>query len=129
MNKPWSDQNIVVILFQMGKLKKYKGFYLMITFAIFWVSFASIIQFHISKIHGNDFARTIEFVKTLDHQNLKKDTKVCFKTNFNSSSWIVDESTVFTHFFQYSKAFVRNISEQPMLICLETPTLRGPPAI
>ncbi len=101
----------------------------MITFAIFWVSFASIIQFHISKIHGNDFTRTIEFVKTLDHQNLKKDSKACFKTNFNSSSWIVDERSVFTQFFQYSKILAQNISEQPTLICLEIPTLRGPPSI
>lgn len=101
----------------------------MVAFAIFWISFASIIQFHISKIHGTDLTSAIEFVKSADQKSLNKDPKVFYKPDLNTGSWMIEEKGSFALFNLVQKTMVLRSSEAISHICIDLHSLRGPPSI
>lgn len=112
----------------MKQMKSFKGIYLMVAFAIFWVSFASIIQFHLSQIHGEDFTSTIEFVKS-DSKSLKTDPKVKYHSDLNTDLLLVDENESNTLYIQLQKSLVGSISESVSHLCANDISLRGPPSL
>lgn len=110
-------------------MNNFKGIYMMIAFAIFWVSFASIIQFHISKIHGKDLTATVEFVKSADHHSLKKYSKLFHQYDINDSVFIADENESKSHFNQLQKTLILVKSETNSRHCIKVHSLRGPPTV
>lgn len=111
----------------MNRLKSFKGIYLVIAFAIFWISFASIIQFHISKIHGEDLTATVEFVKSADQQSLVKNPKVFHHSDLNAGMLMVNENESNTLYDQLQKTLILLKSESISHICVKAHGLRGPP--
>lgn len=113
----------------MNNQRKQNGFNLGLAFAILWVSFASIIQFHVERMHGDNVFESIEFIKTENKTSSKKDTILCLKMDFHSdvfaSETIVNKSThtAFTLFTNLS------ISTPAKQVYIDTQCLRGPPAI
>jgi hypothetical protein len=56
---------------------------LIIAFAIFWVSFAAIINFHIQEHHGIDALGQLEFIKVDSKKSFKKSSNLVYKKSFN----------------------------------------------
>jgi hypothetical protein len=113
----------------MNKMKKFKGIYLMIAFAIFWISFASIIQFHLSKIHGEDLTATVVFVKSADQHSLVKNPKVFHHSDLNDGILLVDEKDSHTLYNLLRKTRILLKSESISHLCIEIHSLRGPPTL
>ncbi len=111
----------------MNRMKNYKGIYLVIAFAIFWISFASIIQFHLSKIHGEDFTTTIVFVKSADQHSLVKNPKLIHHSDLNDGILVVNENESNSLFNQLQKTLILLKSESISHLCVELHSLRGPP--
>lgn len=108
-------------------MKTYKGIYLLIAYAIFWISFASIIQFHLSKIHGEDLTATVEFVKSADHHSLIKNPKYIHHSDLNAGLLMVNENESNSIFNQLKKTLILLKSESISHLCVEVHSLRGPP--
>lgn len=113
----------------MIKVKSLKGIYLMIAFAIFWISFASIIQFHLSKIHGEDFTATVVFVKSADQHSLVKNPKVVYHSVLNAGMLAVNENESNAFFNQLQSTLKLLKSESISHVCVEVHSLRGPPSV
>lgn len=109
----------------MNNKKKQNNFYLAVAFAILWISFASIIQFHMERIHGRSHMASIEFLKTENQVSFKDSSTLSFKIDLNSG--ILDTDVI--EFRLNSYAFLVNKNFSPKLIQadLEVPNQRGPP--
>ncbi len=111
----------------MNNNRKQNGFNLVVAFAILWVSFASIIQFHVERMHGNEIFETLEFLKTENKTTSKKDSVPCFKMDFHSdviaSETSIDKN-IHTAYTFYASL---NISLPTKQIYLDNRCLRGPP--
>lgn len=113
----------------MNRIKAYNGIYLVIAYAIFWISFASIIQFHLSKIHGEDLSATIVFVKTADQHSLVKNPKVIHNSDLSAGMLVMDENEVNSLFNQLQKSSILLKSESISHLSIEVYSLRGPPVV
>jgi len=111
----------------MKRMNSFKGIYLVIAFAIFWVSFASIIQFHLSKIHGKDLSATIVFVKSADQHSLIKNPKVIQQFDSNDGMLMVNENESNRLFSHLQKTLILLKSESISHLFVEGHSLRGPP--
>lgn len=111
----------------MNRIKKFKVINLVIAYAIFWISFASIIQFHLSKIHGEDFTSTVVFVKSADQHSLVKNPKVIHHSDLNAGILMVNENESNSQFNQLQKSLILLKSESISHLCVEVHSLRGPP--
>jgi len=109
--------------------KRQKRFYLVIAFAIMWVSFASIIQFHIEQIHGRSYFNTIEFIKTENQTSCKKNAHLSFKIDLNSGILDADFKEPQELYHAYSLLLTEDVFQSLFQHHLETPSLRGPPAL
>jgi hypothetical protein len=107
--------------------KTFKGIYLMIAFAIFWVSFSSIIQFHLTQIYGNDLTSSVEFVKTSDSKTLKKDPKLFLKMDQNFDDFTAVNLNYFKVYLSQSKFYISKLYSQSQKVCIDLTLLRGPP--
>jgi len=110
-------------------MKNYKGIYLMIAYAIFWISFASIIQFHISKIHGEDLTANVVFVKSADQHSLVKNPKVIHHSDLNAGMLLMNENESNSLFNHLQKTLILLKSESISHLCVEVHSLRGPPTL
>lgn len=113
----------------MSRMNHFKGIYLMIAFAIFWVSFASIIQFHISKIHGEDLTATIVFVKSTDKHSKVKDPKINQHSDLNTGILLVNKNESNSLFNQLQKTLILLKSECISLLFVKLHSHRGPPTL
>lgn len=109
----------------MKTQKKQNNFNLAIAFAILWVSFASIIQFHVERIHEKTHIVSSEFVKTENKVSFKKDSGTSFKIDLNSG-FLSQELNEF-HINNYTFLVFKNFSPKTIQAHLEIPKLRGPP--
>lgn len=112
----------------MNNQRKQNSFNLVLAFAIFWVSFASIIQFHVEKMHGDDLFENLEFIKTENKTSSKKDSAPCFKMDFHSDALVSVTSINKNILTAYTLFTCLNISTPAKQVCLDTRCLRGPPA-
>lgn len=119
----------MLLFCSMNRMNHFKGIYLVIAFAIFWLSFASIIQFHISKIYGKDLTSTVEFVKSVDHHSLKKISKIFHQSNLDDGVFLVDENKSKTHFNQLQRTLILVKNETISHCCVKVRSLRGPPSL
>jgi len=100
---------------------------LIIAFAIFWVSFAAIINFHIQEHHGIDVIGQLEFIKVDSKKSFKKSSNLVYKKSFNQHLDInfIDDDTYHHLSFQiiqFSYAIV-NIHD----VQWQSGLIRGPP--
>lgn len=113
----------------MKPSNKHIGIYLIIAFSITWVSFASILSFHMHKIYGEDLMGQLHYLKSDQKLSVKKDNSSTFKLDFNTGNLIIQQSELsFNHYFQVvslSPQLVKNVLQA----CYLTPVLRGPPSI
>lgn len=109
-------------------MKNFKAINLMVAFAIFWVSFASIIQFHISKIHGEDLTSTVVFVKSADQHSKVKDPKTFKQSDLNDGIVIENNHESKSH-NQIQKDLILLKSDCISHFCVKLHSLRGPPAL
>ncbi|NOR87570.1 MAG: hypothetical protein GQ527_08185 [Bacteroidales bacterium] len=111
-----------------GNQIKHKSVYLLIAFAIFSVSFASIINFHIAENHGLNVIGHIEFLKTDKKKSCEKDSSISFQIDLNSGSFlspIASNRSCFAlcSIIPYQVFIHQNIYTGSFL----TPVLRGSP--
>lgn len=109
----------------MNNKKKQNNLYLAVAFAILWVSFASIIQFHMERIHGEDLLGGIDFIKTENSVSFKKNSTLSFKIDFNSG--ILNTDAQESHLYSYALISYLNFSPKSIQAHIEIPMLRGPP--
>lgn len=113
----------------MKQSKRHIGIYLIIAFAIAWVSFASILSFHMHKIYGEDLIGQLHYLKSDQKLSVKEDNASTFKIDFNNGNLIIEENELtFNHYSQMvslSPQLVKNVLQD----CYLTPVLRGPPSI
>ena len=100
---------------------------LIIAFAIFWVSFASIINFHIQEHHGIDVLGQLEFIKVDSKKSFKKSSNLVYKKSFNKHLDINSGGNDIFHYpsfqlvqFPYVIVNIHDVHRQSGLI-------RGPP--
>lgn len=113
----------------MSRMKNFKAINLMVAFAIFWVSFASIIQFHISKIHGEDLTSTVVFVKTADKHYKVKDPITFKPSDLNAGILIendIESNSLYNHL---QKNLILLKSKCISHFCVKLHSLRGPPSL
>lgn len=111
-----------------GNHYKHKSINLIIAFAVFWVSFASVINFHIQDNHGVDVLGHLEFVKTGMKTSFKKDSSLSFKIDLNSGPFILSSKEGELNNKCYSIFLFSNLVNEIYTGCFETPVLRGPPS-
>lgn len=111
----------------MNNKRKQNGFNLVIAFAILWVSFASIIQFHVERMHGDSVFESIEFIKTENKTSSKKDATLCLKMDFHSDVLASETSINKNTHTAYTLITSQNISSPTKQVYLDTRCLRGPP--
>ena len=112
----------------MNNQRRHNSFNLVLAFAIFWVSFASIIQFHVERMHGDSVFESIEFLKTENKISSKKDTTLCLKMDFHSDVLASGTSVNKNTHTAYTLITSQNISSPSKQVYLDTRCLRGPPA-
>ncbi len=110
-----------------GNQYKHKGINLIIAFAVFWVSFASVINFHIQDNHGADVLGHLEFVKTEMKQSFKKDSTFSFKINLHSESLIRSTNEDLAYHICSPIIPPLNLAFDIYMGCFQEPILRGPP--
>jgi hypothetical protein len=109
----------------MNNKREQNNLYLAVAFAILWVSFASIIQFHMERIHGETLFGNIEFIKTENKISFKKNSTLSFKIDFNSGTLTMDADEL--RVYNYAFLAYQNFSPKLIQAHLEIPKLRGPP--
>lgn len=113
----------------MEQSKRHIGIYLIIAFSIAWISVASILNFHMNKIYGQDILGQLEYLKTDQKNTINKDGGQSYKIDFNNGDLICleeeNELNVFSHSLILSIQIIKNNSQD----CYLTPVLRGPPSI
>lgn len=113
----------------MNKQRKQSRLNLLIAFAILWISFASIIQFHVERMHGDHVFESIAFIKTENKTFSKKDTSLCLKMDFHSDVFASETSVNKNIHTAYTLLTNLNIYTPAKQVYLDTLCLRGPPAI
>ncbi|NPD44081.1 MULTISPECIES: hypothetical protein [unclassified Lentimicrobium] len=113
----------------MNKQRKQNGFNLVIAFAILWVSFASIIQFHVERMHGDHVFESLAFIKTENKTFSKKDTTIGLKIDFHSNVFASETSINKNIHTAYTLLTSLNVSTPAKQVYIDTRCLRGPPAI
>jgi len=113
----------------MKQSKKHKGLYLVVAFAIAWISFFSILNFHMHKIYGEYLLSQTEFVKSDQKNSIKEDANFSYKIDMNSGDFIIpdfnqDVELIFV-VVDYHIQLVKYDSQS----CYQTPILRGPPQV
>lgn len=116
-------------LFIMNKGNKHTSIYLIIAFAIFSVSFVSVINFHIQDNHGMDVLGNLEFLKTELKQSFKDDSSLSFQIDLNSGSLSISENEIIPFNSSYSIDLCISLVSNIYKGCFETPVLRGPPIL
>jgi len=111
----------------MNYKREQNNLYLAVAFAILWVSFASIIQFHMERIHGEDLLGGIDFIKTENTVSFKESSTLSFKIDFNSGILRIDAYE--SHAYHYAFLAFQNFSPKQIQVHLEIPKLRGPPLV
>lgn len=113
----------------MKQSKRHIGIYLVIAFSIAWVSFASILSFHLHKIYGEDLIGQLHYLKSDQKVSNKENSVLTYKIDFNNGDLIFAENeTNFSNYFHIvslSSQLVKNVLQD----CYLTPVLRGPPSI
>ncbi len=112
----------------MEQSKKHIGIYLIIAFSIAWVSVASILNFHMHKIYGEDLLGQLEYIKSDQKTSIKEDSGLSYKIGFNNGDLAMDtgesESVSFFQVPIVSTQLIKCKSQD----CYLTPVLRGPPS-
>jgi len=108
-----------------GSQNRNRSLNLLIAFVIIWVSFASIIDFHIHKIHGKDIVHDIVFIKTEKKKQIQYHTTFKIKPDFNVSFVIFQANDIVKSIF--SIIVFQNSIGHTHLACIQNPLLRGPP--
>ena len=114
----------------MEQSKRHIGIYLIIAFSIAWVSVASILNFHMNKIYGEDILGQIEYLKTDQNNTIKKDGGLSYKIDYNNNGVAIccekeNDLNIFNKYVVLSTQINKGISQD----CYLTPVLRGPPSI
>lgn len=117
--------NKKLVFSTMNNKRKQNNFYLAIAFAILWVSFASIIQFHMDRIHGRSHLAGLEFLKTENKVSFKESSTLRFKIDLNSGILNNDVEEFCVH--NYNFLVNKNFSPKLIQADLEVPNQRGPP--
>jgi len=111
-----------------GNHYKHKSINLIIAFAVFWVSFASVINFHIQDNHGADVLGHLEFVKTGMKKSFKEDSSLSFRIDLNSGLLVLSNLKKQHLLICCSIISYCNIAQNAYTGCFQTPVLRGPPS-
>lgn len=113
----------------MSYSKKHKGLYLLIAFSIAWISFFSILNFHMHKICGDYLLNQSEFVKSDQKNSIKEDANFSYKKDLNSGSFIIPDIDELPNRIADCDHDGIQLIKHDSQSCLRTPILRGPPQV
>ena len=113
----------------MNKTRKHKGVYLLVAFSIAWISFFSILNFHMHKICGEYLIGQTEFVKSSQKNSIKDNANFSYKVDLNSGDFVILEFDQLPELTFVADNYHIQLVKRDSQSCLSTPILRGPPQV